>query len=869
MATDGDETKTLTPTDPAHGLSQQEAARRLETFGPNRLPTETGTSLATLIWRQLASFIALMLLMAAGLSAVLGYWDDCIAILLALLINAVVGVAMEYRADKAIRALQDLTAPSALVRRDGQDQRIPAESVVPGDLVRLSEGDRIPADGRLTGGSCTVDESLLTGESLPVTKSVGGSHAPADLFAASTLAAGTLVMAGSAQMVTTATGADSNVGRIAGMLAGVAPTASPLTRRLDVLGHYLVWTIAAIAVVIFGLGLWQGLPLAQLIRTTLVLAIAAIPEGLPIIATLALAVGARRLSTEGALLRRLPALETLGTVSVLCLDKTGTITANALTVQAISIPGHDLTVSGTGWAPVGTFQEAGVPIIPDDLPGLRQLLLTVALCNTASLTETPEGWRSHGDPSDGALLVAAAKGQVQDLRPDWERRFLLPVDHGRPWMVAVHDTDTGPEAFIKGAPEIVLDRCTRVWSADGARPLDAATRAIWTAKNAALASQAMRVLGVATKPIGEDGDCETGWLWLGLAGMVDPPRDGVREAVQAAHRAGLRTIMITGDQPATARAIAQLVGLTPGGEVTVAIGTGQDGTIADVYARAKPEDKLTLVQRLQQDGAVAVMTGDGVNDAPALRAAAVGVAMGGGADVAKQAAAMVLTDERLATLLMGVREGRTAFLNMQKGLDYMLTCSLATMLTVLMATLAGHPLPLLPLQILYLNLMTHTFPALALTLEPAQARVMQRPPLSATALLLPPVRLATIVWHALIIGLVTVSMAAWGLAHGTADHARTLVFATLAASLMAHVFTDRSPQPFGGWTLRANSQFLLYVGAAVALAAGAVVVTPLATWLGMTPLAGHDWLGVAVAGAASFVAVELSKWALPPAAEPV
>jgi Ca2+-transporting ATPase len=854
----------LAPTDTDHGLSQQEAARRLETFGPNRLPTETGTSLATLVWRQLASFIALMLLMAAGLSAMLGYWDDCIAILLALLINAVVGVAMEYRADKAIRALQDLTAPCAVIRRDGADLRLPAESVVPGDLVRLSEGDRIPADGRVASGSCTVDESLLTGESLPVTKSVGAGHSPADL-----LAAGTLVMAGSALMVTTATGADSNVGRIAGMLAGVAPMASPLTRRLDVLGHYLVWTIAAIAVVIFGLGLWQGLPLAQLVRTTLVLAIAAIPEGLPIIATLALAVGARRLSTEGALLRRLPALETLGTVSVLCLDKTGTITANALTVQAISVPDHDLTVSGTGWAPEGTFQETGIPVLPEDLPGLRQLLLTVALCNTASLAETPEGWRSHGDPSDGALLVAAAKGRVQDLRGNWERRFLLPVDKGRPWMVAVHDTDTGPAAFVKGAPEVVLERCTHVWSADGPTPLDPATREIWQAKNEALASQAMRVLGVATKPVGDDGEFESGWLWLGLAGMVDPPRDGVREAVQAAHRAGLRTIMITGDQPATARAIAGLVGLSPSGEVTVAMGTGQDGTIADVYARAKPEDKLTLVQRLQRDGAVAVMTGDGVNDAPALRAAAVGVAMGGGADVAKQAAALVLTDERLTTLLMGIREGRTAFLNMQKGLDYMLTCSLATMLTVLMATLAGHQLPLLPLQILYLNLMTHTFPALALTLEPAQDRVMQRPPLSATALLLPPVRLATIVWHALIIGLVTVSMAAWGLGHGTTDHARTLVFATLAASLMAHVFTDRSPRPFGGWTLKANSQFLLYVGAAVALAAGAVVVTPLAVWLGMTPLDGHDWLGVAVAGAASFVAVELSKWALPPAAEPV
>ncbi|MBO9541450.1 cation-transporting P-type ATPase [bacterium] len=852
---------------PECGLDPAEAAARLSRFGPNALPRLEPPSLLALALRQVVNFIVLLLLAAAVISWLLGERGDALALLAAVLLNAVVGFVMDYQAEREIASIQGLTAPKARVRRGGNVLELDSEVLVPGDVVLLEAGDRIPADGRILAGAFSVDESLLTGESAPVTKH--SEPLPGEALPLSSRRneafAGTLVTIGSATLLITATGPRSEVGKIGRLLSETERPAIPLTARLEALGRYLVWTVAAVAGVIVLLGLWQQQPFWPLLETSVVLAIAAIPEGLPTVATLALAAGAGRLAKKGLRLRQIGALEALGSVTTLCLDKTGTLTANAMTVQEIRLDGHVLGVIGEGWEPRGSFVESGAsaPLTPR----LQDLLRAVQRCNDATLEAHDGGWHIHGDPSEGALLVAAAKTGLRDDRAEAKRLATIPAGRDHPWMLVVYPEDGGIALFVKGAPEQVLSRCLTIRTETGSRALDEADRKAWLQANRAMADRALRVFGVATGRRGSDWreqPLEEGWEWLGLVGMADPARPGVDEALAQAHRAGIRTVMITGDQPATALAIARKLDMAAGQEPRVVVGAQAPEPDATVYARATPEGKYALVQALQASGQLVVMTGDGVNDAPALRAAAVGVAMGQGTDVARDAATAILVDERIETLLEGVREGRGAFLNIQKAVDFLLTCSITTMLAVLLTTAAGYPLPLLPLQILYLNILTHSFPALGLAMEPASAGVMARPPLPRKALLLPPERLGSILWHGVVMASATLAMGAWGWMHGGAAHGRTLVFATLATSLMLHTFADRSPKPFVGWVRGLRWPLLSFVGGAIALQLLALGWAPLRDLLQMTPLAPDDWVGGLVAATSTAVAVEVSKWAFPP-----
>ena len=858
--------------DPARGLEEAEARARLARHGENALPRAPPPSMGELALRQLRSFIVVLLLLAAAISAGLGEYADALAIFVALLLNAAVGFAMDFRAERAIASLQALTAPQARLLRDAQQVELPAEQAVPGDVAIVEAGDRVAADGRLVDGEVSADESLLTGESVPVSKTPRALEKESLALAErrNELFAGTLVTRGRGVVLVTQTGADTEIGRIGKLLMEAPSPATPLAQRLNLLGRYLVWMVAVLAAIIIVLGVLQRRELWPLIETAVVLAIAAIPEGLPAVATLALAAGARRLARFGVLLRNLGALEALGSVTTLCLDKTGTLTENAMTVRAIELPERALTVTGQGWTPRGELLEPGGQVDPVSVPGLNELLRTAQLCNDAVLEEEAGRWHIHGDPSEGALLVVAAKAGLPDPRGATPRLRTLPAGVDHPWMVVVVREDGREVGYAKGAPEKLLEMCPVERAGPVEVPLDVARRGRWLERNQALADAAMRVFGFASRalPAGWDpAELERGWEWLGLMGMADPPRGGIKGVLAEAHRAGIRTVMLTGDQKATAAAIARELDLAAGREPKVVVAEEQPAPDVTAFARSTPEGKLRLIEALQDSGEVAVMTGDGVNDAPALRAAVVGVAMGRGADVAKEAADIVLTDERLSALLLGVREGRTVFLNIQKAVDFLLTCSITTLLVVLLTTASGFPLPLLPLQILYLNLLTHTFPALGLSLEPGSAAVMQRPPLPRSAALLPLARQLSILWHSIIISVATLGVGAWGLRHEELSHARSLVFATLTVSLILHTASDRSTRPFGGWYWGRNPGLFVFIGCAVALLLLALYLPWLRDLMGMTWLGGFDWLSVLVAAFVSLVGVESSKWAWPPAGE--
>ncbi|HEY3452028.1 MAG TPA: cation-transporting P-type ATPase [Myxococcales bacterium] len=855
--------------DPSAGLSLAQVRDRLARHGPNALPEGHGPSALSLAGRQLRSFLVLLLLLAALLSFVLGERADALAILTAVLLNAIVGFVMDFRAERALASLQALSAPSARTRRAGQQAQIPARELVPGDVVLVEAGDRVPADGRLVDGALEADESLLTGESVPVPKHCAPLTEPHPETAGrgNELFAGAMITRGAGTMIVTETGGRTEVGHIGRLLSEAPSPASPLAERLDALGRYLVWMISALAGVIIAIGLLQGREFWPLVETAVVLAIAAIPEGLPAVATLALAAGARRLARRGVLLRKLGALEAMGSVSTLCVDKTGTLTANAMTARAVVLAGCELDVTGEGWEPSGAVLQRGRPPAPECLPALAALARACQACNDAVLEQEEGRWHIHGDPSEGALLVLAAKlGSTERPR----RLETIPPGENHPWMVAVCESEGARIAFVKGAPEQVLSRCVSIRGGDSTLPFSEEQRARCEAANQGLAGRAMRVLALAMRrlPEGPTGeDLESGWEWLGLVGLADPPRPTVRAVLAQAHRAGIRTVMITGDQRITAAAIARELDLAGGAEPKLCVGS-DPAVDADVYARATPAGKLRLVQGLQARGELVAMTGDGVNDAPALRTATVGIAMGRGADVAKEAADAVLTDERLESLVTGIREGRAVFLNIQKGLDFLLTCSMTTLLVVLVTTASGLPLPLLPLQILYLNLLMHTFPALGLTLEPASPEVMTRPPLPRRASLLPPGRLATILSHSVIMSVATLSIGAWGLHHEGESHARTLVFATVATTLLLHVFSDRSVKPFGGLRWGGNPMLFAFLAAAVGMQLTAIYVPAISRRLDMTPFNPDDWLAILIAAFISLVAVETSKLALPPEPPP-
>ncbi|MFF9009784.1 cation-translocating P-type ATPase [Streptomyces goshikiensis] len=836
------------------GLTQAEAGRRLARYGRNEVEPPRPTPLHHRVLAQLRDPLIMVLLGAALLTIAIGDYPDAVVIGLVVVFNTAVGVAQEVRADHAVSALSALSAPHARVLRDATPHEVPAAFVVPGDTLILGEGDVVAADAELTEASALlVDESMLTGESEPVDKT-----------ADDTISAGTVVVRGRGAATATATGSASALGRIAALLdTGRGPT--PLQRRLASLGRVLAAVTIALCLLFFALGLVRGLSVGTMAVTSISLAVAAVPESLPAVVTLALALGARRMAARNALIRSLPAVETLGSVSVLATDKTGTLTEGRMVVQQLWVPSGVVDVSGTGYEPTGDLTRAGKPLSGEQLRPLKELLTTASLCNDASLRPPRPGadeWRAVGDPMEAALLAAAAKADCPDqtvLRQTCPRFAEAPFDSLRKRMTTLHHLPDGNVLVcLKGAPEAVL---TSTVLAEHPELLDEARH-----QAALLAARGFRVLAVAgTERLVCDQpveDAEHGMNLLGLVAISDPPKAAAAATLTACREAGITPVLITGDHPATARAIAVRTGLvedgTAGQVVTgpeLAAAPDTDVSGVRVFARTDPQQKLDIVHAWRARGAVTAMTGDGVNDGPALRQADIGVAMGArGTEVARQAADLVLTDDELSTVVKAVEEGRRVYDNIRRFLVYAMAGGTAEILVMLTGPLLGLPLPLRAGQILWINLLTHGLTGVAMGAEPVSPQAMHRPPR-------PPGQhiLAAGVWQRLIV--LAAAVTAFSLTAGAVARAMdlpwqsVLFLAVLAAQLgvalglRARLFTTQ------------NLFLPASVAASALLAMAALHVSVLQSLLDTEPV---GWSGTRLALAAAlsaFVAARLMRGA--------
>ncbi len=793
--------------------------------------------------------IVFLLLGAVLVSLLFGDRIEAAAIGVVLLINTVLGVITELRARRAIEALLALDVPHASVVRDGHLQIINAIGLVPGDVIELNTGRQVPADARLIHSvDLRTDEAPLTGESFPVEK----PHEPTlpdDTPLAERINMtykGTVVVSGVGRATVTATGAATEVGRIGALVGSVRIEKTPLERRLDVLGRRLVWLACGVAALVAGLGALQGMPVNVVIETAIALAVAAVPEALPAVATIALAVGVHRMAKRHALVRRLPAVESLGSTTVVCTDKTRTLTSGEMTVVRVWAADHDVPLDGPD---AKAIRE----------PSVVRVLEAAALASRPPAEAASQPQSASGDPVDLAMLRAAAAASinVSQLTADRPTLSELPFSSERKLMASFHRVGHEIVAYAKGAPRAILAISARALESGGERPLDDAGRARLVDANNRLASDGLRVLAVAAGVVtGTDARALTDLTFVGLVGLEDPPAPNVKETIARLRGAGLRTVMLTGDQQLTAEAIGRKLGLLDPDHHAI------DGRALDrmspaelsraaaeaaAFSRITPEHKLRIVQALQTRGEVVAMLGDGVNDAAALKQADVGVAMGiRGTDVAKQAASIVLGDDRFDTIAAAVEEGRIIFDNIRKFVFYLFSCNVAEILVLLCAGLAGLPLPLLPLQLLWLNLVTDTFPALALALEPAETDVMSRPPRRPQEAILSRSFLAQIFAYGTLITMATLAAFLWAL-QTSAAHASTVAFMTLAFAQTAHLGNARSERP----VLRpgravANPFALLGAGISVGLQLAAVLWPPLARVLRVTPLDTTDWIVITV-----------------------
>ena len=887
-------------TDPEEGLSSAEAQRRLNEVGPNELEERGIKSPWRILWEQFTEVMVVILIIAAIISLALGEMTDAIAIMAIVVLNAALGYSQEYRAEQAIAALKKMAVPTVRVRRDGQVKEVSAREVVPGDIMFLEAGNKVSADGRLLeSANLRVQEAALTGESEAVEKRaemIGGEDLP--LGDRKNMAyMGTLVTYGRGIVVVTETGMRTELGKIADMIQEVEREPTPLQKRLADLGRTLAYAAMGIIALVIVLGLLRGESLRELILTGIAMAVAAVPEGLPAVVTITLALGSQRMLKRRALIRKLPAVETLGSVTTICSDKTGTLTENRMTVTVLDVAG--------GKREVDALLERGVPVwrsdadaAPDLDPPERSLALLVkvmALANDAVLqpAEDEEGreWRAVGDPTEGALVVAAAElgMEKEDLEERWPRVAEVPFTSERKRMTTIHKTNVSPGettapwreapyvAFCKGAVDALLEICDRVWVGDKAVSLDQEMMERITRANEEMAQNGQRVLGGAFRaldalPDEEDVEnIERDLTFVGVIGMLDPPRPEVHEAVAKCRTAGIRPVMITGDHPLTAQHIARELKIAKNGSPAL---TGPDlAKISQedlqtkveevpVYARVSPEHKLNIVTALQTKGQIVAMTGDGVNDAPALKKADIGVAMGiTGTDVSKEAADMVLLDDNFATIVSAVEEGRVIFDNIRKFIKYTLSSNTGELWVMLVAPFLGMPLPLLPLQILWINLVTDGLPGLALAVEPAERGVMERKPFRPDESIFSRGLGWQIIWVGILMGFVSLLMGFWYWKEDPEGHWNTMVFTTLTLAQMGNALglrTNRDSLFQVG--LLSNKAMLGAVSLTFVLQLAVIYVPFMQEIFNTSALSPGELVISLLASSSIFIAVELDKW---------
>ncbi|MEP0757161.1 cation-translocating P-type ATPase [Trichocoleus sp. DQ-A2] len=916
-----DKTLEQLASDPEVGLTTQEAKQRLQQYGPNELQETAGRSTWEILLDQFKNIMLLMLILVALISGILDLVDlragrlapgeipfkDTIAILLIVILNGVLGYLQESRAEKALAALKKLSSPKVRTIRDGRQLEVDGKDLVPGDIMLLEAGVQVSADGRLIEESnLQVRESALTGEAHPSSKqaAVHLSEETALGDRINLVFQGTEVVQGRGKVIVTGTGMKTELGKIADMLQSVEAEDTPLQQRMTQLGNVLVTgSLILVAIVIvggmlhnfFSQGRWNWNVLQDLVEVSLSMAVAVVPEGLPAVITVTLALGTQRMVRRHALIRKLPAVETLGSVTTICSDKTGTLTQNKMVVQRVDTANHTFRVTGEGYIPTGEFYLDERQVAAEQYRDLQILMLGCVLCNDAMLQHDKNEWAILGDPTEGALIVLAGKGGIdkEPLSRQMRRVAEFPFSSERKRMSAICEAGAWIQntpfssshlMFTKGSPELILERCTQIQVGDQSEVLRDEQRTQILEQNNQMASKGLRVLGFAYKPLesvppeGSEETNEQELVWLGLVGMQDAPRPEVRDAVAKCKAAGIRAMMITGDHQLTAQAIAQDLGIAQEGDRVL---TGQqlqkfspeelDQVVDEVsiYARVAPEHKLRIVQALQRRGRFVAMTGDGVNDAPALKQADIGIAMGiTGTDVSKEASDMVLLDDNFATIVAATEEGRTVYSNIRRFIKYILGSNIGEVLTIAAAPLLGlGGVPLSPLQILWMNLVTDGLPALALAVEPAEPDVMRRPPMNPRESIFAQGLGSYMVRIGIVFAIISIALMAWAYNYthapgypGNPDVWKTMVFTTLCLAQMGHALAVRSNSQL---TIEMNPFTNLYLWGAVvvttALQLMLVYVPPLRSFFGTHYLTLTE-LGICIGfSALMFVWVEMEK----------
>ncbi len=861
------------------GLSEDEASNRLEAYGKNELEKRKTTTPAKIFFRQFASFIIVILLIAIAISVIIGEKIDAVVIAIIVVLNALFGFVQEYKAEKAIEALKKLTALRSKVIREGIEKEIDASELVPGDMVLLDTGSKIPADARLISiASLQVDEASLTGESVPSKKMVEELDSGTPITDQENMVfMGTTVTKGHATAVITRTGMDTEIGKIADMVQSVKEKLTPLQENLHQFGKWLSYVTIVICAIVFGIGILREflvvfsieMPFViEMFLAAVALAVAAIPEGLPAIVTISLALGVRKMARRNALIRQLPAVETLGCTNVICSDKTGTLTKNEMTVTQIYANHRSIKVSGHGYEPVGDF------FVEDNKTAGKQdmeLLLKIGLlCNDSRLNHNDK-WEIFGDPTEGALLVSAGKIGMDkiEMEKKYPRITEIPFDSERKLMTTVHETENGKTAFVKGAPDIIISRCNYIYSDGHISELSQEVKDKIIKTNHEMADKALRVLGFAYKKLDPgyesvSEELEHELVFVGLQAMFDPPRENVKESIAKCKTAGIKTIIITGDHKLTAVAVAKDLGLFH--ETSIALSGDELDQMDDkklknivedvaVYARVSPEHKVRILEALKKKGHVVAMTGDGVNDAPALKKADIGIAMGiTGTDVAKEASDIILVDDNFSSIVNAVEEGRGIYSSLKQFIQYTLSSNLGEILVIFIAILIGWPLPLIAIQILWVNLLTDGLPGLALGLDPFNKDIMSRPPRKRDEKIIS----RDVVQNILIVGFVMMA--------GTLilfyDYgietlkAKSIAFTSVVLFQLFNVLTYRAKN--FRINIKASKYLIGAVGITVLLQI-IVLYTPLNEAFKTVPLNLLDWVKIVLMSFSLYVILELRK----------